>query len=381
MKKPSFVPNNWILTKWTQYPDWVVSIVEETQNLFKTHKVHDTIKYAGRSMTIGQYLVFRVLENVGFTWSEAKSFFPLTKKNIKKLLTKIYEKESDSIKALWAYWLLQYIGFQIGTKYPVSYSPKDFNIPEKILQEKNKLISMLRDGKIDAETFENEMKKLAKELVDEYNQQGLTIADIIFSGAAKNEIPNIQRMMIARGLSITSEGKVNAVVTSSLAEGAKPEDYVAGTSEAITSLYAKSHFTASGGYLSRLLSELTGALKISEETSDCGSKNYLEIHIDSADLAKAVVNRYDSSKKLITTPPKVGTKVKLRSPLYCLAKDGICETCLGTHFKKLGLGPGDPLIITSTAIGDALTAVALKRSHSGSSLNAEPIDFKKEIFG
>ena len=377
----SFVPNNWILTKWTQYPDWVVEIVEETQKLFKSHKVHDTIKYAGRSMTVGQYLVFRVLENVNFSWSEAKEFFPLTKKSIKKLLTKVYEKEKDSKKALWIYWLLQYIGFQVGTKYPVSYSPKDFDIPEEILREKNRLISMLRDGKIDAETFENEMKKLAKKLVEKYNKQRLTIADIIFSGAAKNEIANIQRMMIARGLSITSEGKVNAVVTTSLAEGAKPEDYVAGTSEAITSLYAKSHFTASGGYLSRLLSELTGALRISKETEDCGSKNYLEIHIDSADLAKAIVNRYDSSKKLIEKPPKVGTKVKLRSPLYCLAKDGICKTCLGTHFEKLGLGPGDPLIITSTAIGDALTAVALKRSHSGSSLNAEPIDFKKEIFG
>jgi len=367
-----------IFTKQSELPEYVIKIMNEDLQLLSSHDATDKVKVRNKQLPLGVALVYNIVAEVGFSYDEFKNFLPLTKKNLAKFLSALYKKSKDGIKNIWIQWMLQFIGFQYGTKYAASYRASDFVVPDDIIAKKNKLVDDLNKGKIDAVEFDEKIKELAKELIDRYSKEDRSISDLIHSGGAKNEISNIQRMLLARGLSINSKGEVNKVVTTSLAEGHKPDEYVAGASEAITSQYHKSRSTAKPGYLVRSLNELLSQIHISE-IEDCGSKKCLEIDVKNELIAKSLTDRYDCNGKLITSPPRVGTKIKVRSPLYCKAEDGICRKCLGEIFFKKGYKPGDPLIIVSTSIADALTASALKSAHTGTKLNLQKVDFRKEI--
>ena len=365
-------------TKQSILPDYVVKIMDEDLELLKIYKNTDKVKVRGKTFPLGIALIYNIVAEVGFNYDELKTFLPLTKKNLAKFLSELYKKVDDGVKCIWIQWMLQFIGFHYGTKFAASYRISDFTIPDDIIDQKNKIVEQLKVGKIDAVTFDDEMKKLSVELINRYAKEGKNISDLIHSGGAKNEVVNIQRMLLARGLSINSKGEVNKVVTTSLAEGHKPDEYVAGASEAITSQYHKSRSTAKPGYLVRTLNELLSQMHISE-IEDCGSKKYFEVEVKDDNLASSLINRYTSDGKLITSAPKVGSTVKLRSPLFCLAKDGFCRKCLGEIFFKKNLKPGDPLLIVSTSIADALTASSLKAAHAGTKLNLKKVDLTKEI--
>ena len=367
-----------IFTKQSELPEYVIKIMNEDLQLLSSHDATDKVKVRNKQLPLGVALVYNIVAEAGFSYDELKKFLPLTKKNLAKLLSALYKKNNDGIKNIWIQWMLQFIGFQYGTKYAVSYQASDFVVPDDIILEKNKLVNKLNSGEIDAVEFDEKIKELAKELIKRYEKEGRSISDLIHSGGAKNEISNIQRMLLARGLSINSKGEINKVVTTSLAEGHKPDEYVAGASEAITSQYHKSRSTAKPGYLVRSLNELLSQIHISEK-EDCESKKCLELVITNELIAESILNRYDCNGKLITSPPRIGTKIKIRSPLYCKAEDGICRKCLGEIFFKKGYKPGDPLLIVSTSIADALTASALKSAHTGTKLNLQKVDFRKEI--
>jgi len=362
----------------SKLPDYVIKVMDEDLQLLTSKKASDYVVVHNEKVKLGTALIFNILYEAGYKLKDVKSFLPLTKKNFAKLLSDLYKRDKDGVKNIWIQWMLQFIGFQYGTRYAASYRADDFIVPNDVLKEKDKLVDDLKNGKIDAVTFDEEIKKLAKDLVDRYSKEGKNISDLIHSGGAKNEVANIQRMLLARGLSINSKGEVNKVVTTSLAEGHKPDEYVAGASESITSQYHKSRSTAKPGYLVRSLNELLAQIHISEK-EDCGTKKYLEIEIKDENIANSLVDRYDNNGKLISSPPKVGSKIKVRSPLYCVAEDGICQKCSGNIFAKKNLKPGDALLIVSTSIADALTGSALKSAHSGTKLNLAKIDFRKEV--
>ena len=367
-----------IFTEQSELPEYVIKIMDENFQWLDSHKPSDKVKVRGKNLPLGAALIYNIAAEADFSYTELKKFLPLTKKNLAKFLSALYEKSKDGIKNIWIQWMLQLTGFHYGTKYAASYRLSDFIVPDDIIKRKNQLVENLKNGKIDAVEFDEKIKELAKELIDRYEKEGRNISDLIHSGSAKNEISNIQRMLLARGLSINSKGEVNKVVTTSLADGHKPDEYIAGASEAITSQYHKSKSTAKPGYLVRSLNELLSQIHISQ-LDDCGTKNCLEIEVKNELIASSLVNRYNCSNKLITSAPKVGTKIKLRSPLYCKAEDGLCRKCLGEIFHKKNLKSGDPLIIVSTSIADALTASALKAAHAGTKLNLKKVDFREEI--
>ena len=368
-----------VFTKQSELPDWVISTMNENFNILQTaNSLTDKIRVAGKQLPAGAAMVYNILKNAGYSYEQLKKFFPLSKKNFAALLSDLYKKSQDGVKNIWIQWMLQLTGFYVGTKFAASYRASDFVVPDSIAKEKEKLVADFNAGKIDAVTFDKELKNLAKKIIELYKKQGINITDLIESGGAKNEIANIQRMLLARGFSINSKGEINKVVTTSLAEGHKPDEYVAGASEAIVSQYHKSRSTAKPGYLVRSLNELLASLYISD-VEDCKTKDCVEIEIKNSKIAQSVIDRYDCSGKLITSAPKIGSKIKLRSPLFCKAENGFCRKCLGEIFFKKGLKPGDPLLIVSTSIADALTGSALKSAHSGVKLNMEHIDFTKEI--
>ena len=67
-------------------------------------------------------------------------------------------------------------------------------------------------------------------------------------------------------------------------------------------------------------------------------KKYFELNV-TEDLADLLIGRYyiDGTKLIQIENQKdiINKKIKLRSPLYCKAENGICPICYGDLYKKL----------------------------------------------
>jgi len=73
----------------------------------------------------------------------------------------------------------------------------------------------------------------------------------------------------------------------------------------------------------------------------------------------------------------IGKKIKLRSPLYCKAKDGICITCAGKQIERTGVDGHLGMRACSVLYLKILNTYQ-KLSHSKISAG-EDLDFVSEI--
>jgi hypothetical protein len=319
--------------------------------------------------------------------NKIKPDYPLTKKNIAKLVEKMWEK-FDNTNFVYRYWLLMQAGFFLSTLKPSGFSPESLKLPEKFIKRKMELLAKFEElSKKDKEKaiqwIDKEFNKLTEEVIDYWEKEGVNVVDII-RAKARGSAADIRKMLVAVGLSITSAGTINDVILKSQIEGLEQTQFFHYTSQAIQALYAKSTETALPGYLARKLSTIAEPVVLSQ-VKDCGSKKYLEVEILDQDVLDALDGRVTNTGVQIDSNDKkwIGKKVKLRSPLYCKAKDGICETCLNPKYvKRLGLKPGARLglIATTNISNQALVNLTLKKSHTGLSLNLEPVNLEEDIF-
>lgn len=318
-----------------------------------------------------------------------KVVYPFSKKNIKYIIKELSNKYSDRA-FMWYYYILYYIGFYFSTIKPSAFTPESLELPKEFETRKKQLINDLKTKAINEIKFQSEITQLSKDVVKYLQDKKVPLMDFITSGA-KGEIGNIQDILVGVGLSINSKGEIIDVIENSLSEGLTQTQFFNNSSQAIQTLYAKSSETAKPGYLGRKLETLTEGVKLSQ-LKDCNSKEYLEIEIKSQDILDALENRNylsnssslnSSSLKKVDSSDKtlIGKKIKLRSPLFCKATDGICATCYDEVFiKDMELHPGSNIgLIASTGLIGDLVNLTLKGSHIGISLNQEEINFIDDL--
>ena len=318
-----------------------------------------------------------------------KVVYPFSKKNIKYIIKELSNKYSDRT-FMWYYYILYYIGFYFSTIKPSAFTPESLELPKEFETRKKQLINDLKTKAINEIKFQSEITQLSKDVVKYLQDKKVPLMDFITSGA-KGEIGNIQDILVGVGLSINSKGEIIDVIENSLSEGLTQTQFFNNSSQAIQTLYAKSSETAKPGYLGRKLETLTEGVKLSQ-LKDCNSKEYLEIEIKSQDILDALENRNylsnssslnSSSLKKVDSSDKtlIGKKIKLRSPLFCKATDGICATCYDEVFiKDMELHPGSNIgLIASTGLIGDLVNLTLKGSHIGISLNQEEINFMDDL--
>jgi DNA-directed RNA polymerase subunit beta' len=367
---------NWVVPEPFKEPEWVKEleqkiITEVKQSNFDNEK-------------------FKKLLEKDLLKGKIKPKYPLTKKTIPKLVEEMWEK-FDSDEFIYRYYLLGRLGFYLSTYKPANFSPESLQLPEKFKKRKEELLkeyeNKIKSGVPQDKAvawIDKEFNKLTKEVIEYWDKNGIDLADIIKSGS-RGKPDDIRKMLVAIGLSINSKGEVNDIILRSHIEGLEQTQMFHYSSQAIQALYAKSSETAVPGYLARKLSTVLEPLVLSK-VKDCGSKRYLEIEIQDEDMLEAIDGRVMYNGKIINTDKDkdlIGKKVKLRSPLYCKAQDGICETCLNpVYVKKLQLKPGDKIgLIVATSIGaDALVNLTLKKSHVGISLDLEEVNLEEDIF-
>ncbi len=321
--------------------------------------------------------------------------FPLHSKNIGKLLQEMYKK-FDTEDFQWRYYLLYRVGFTLSTFTGTSFTPTSLSLPAKFRPKKQAVIKeykkRLEEARNENERekaihwVDNAFKKLAKEVLEFFreNRDQYPVVDLLDSGAKGSE-DDLRKLLIAVGLSINAKGEINDVIDRSGAEGLTPTQFFNYTSQAIVSQYKKSSETAIPGYMIRQLNTISSGVQLSK-LRDCKTTRYLTVKILNKDMLKSMEGklRMDGSSPTPIDPSDtdlVGKSIKLRSPLFCKAEDGICEMCYNPGFvermhlrENAGIG-----LLASTANASLLTNLTLKAAHTGLSLSNEEVDLQQDI--
>ena len=121
---------------------------------------------------------------------------------------------------------------------------------------------------------------------------------------------------------------------------------------------------------------------LDEPGSDCGTVKYLKVIIPTNPKnTKDYLYRYIiEGNKLVCLTPEVieryvGKEVKMRSPMYCIAKDCICSKCAGENFYKLGKRS---IGLTATKVATTCSRLNMKKFHENL-VKSREIDIK-DIF-
>ncbi len=326
----------------------------------------------------------------------------LTKKEISKLVGAVIHKYGlekaadvlDDIKRL---------GFEYATLSGISWGMADLVTPpqkpellkkaEKAVEEVREQFNqgLLTDSERKARVISvwDKMKGEIAKLVPETLNHKSSVYQIIDSGARGTWSQPVQ-MAGMKGLVQNPKGEpIELPIKSSYKEGLGVLEYFISTHGARKGSTDTALKTASAGYLTRRLVDVSQDLVIREE--DCGTKEGItinradglefgstlatrlfsratleDIKVDGKTVVKAgeIIDR--ATAELINQSPKVET-VRLRSPITCKTLYGVCSSCYGYDLGsnkpiKIGEAVG---IVAAQSIGEPGTQLTMRTFHIG----------------
>lgn len=301
---------------------------------------------------------------------------PVDKKELEKIIYTIFSTNTpeEASKILTE---MQKEAFKLGTICPVTFSQNSFIVPKNIEELKKKTFT----DSTKIEEYNDLKYALAKELLDQSNDEGLK--DLINSKATgKLGIPDLAMWLISKGPVMDIEDKISKPIKSALVDGYNGEEYYTAAAEARRGYFIRAVGTSDPGTLARHVVFALSNVKLDKK--DCGTKKYLELFIKEP-MLKLLAGRFylnERTGKLveITEDSKniVNTIVKLRSPVYCKDKDGICEVCYGESSHKLGTNKIG-LIAGAIVNMVGVQGYAMKARHAATTVTLKKCDFTKDI--
>ena len=367
-------------------PSWVPETFKKFTDTFR-----EDFK---KNSSINSNLVRKLIKEVIFD-DRLTIPFPLNKGNVGRTLEEAYQK-FDTEEFQWRYYLFYRVGFFLSTFTGTSFTPESLELPAKFVPKKKEIIDEYHKRLEDAKDpnskdkaihwVDTALKKLATEVLEYFRDHRdiYPVVDLLDSGAKGSE-DDLRKLLIAIGLSINAKNEVNNVIDRSGSEGLTPTQFFNYSSQSIVTQYKKSSETAIPGYLIRSLNTITSGVRLSK-TRDCGTKQYLRVKIQGKEMLKSMQGKlYLDGSSLSEIGPKdtdlIGTNIKLRSPLYCKAEDGICATCYNPWFvDKMNLESNAGVgLLASTSLATHLTNLTLKGSHAGLSLSKKEVDLIHDI--
>ena len=340
--------------------------------------------------------------------------FPVkTLKDIIAQIFKLYKTTETSVMLD----RLKDLGFKYSTISGTTVSIDDvISVPHKpeIIAESKKTVNNINKqysrGLItEEERFENvikvwekakdqvqtDLKKMADEAVDN------PIVAMMNSGA-RGKISQFVQMSGMRGLMTKPGGKVIEIpVISSFKEGLSVSEFFLSTHSARKGSADTALNTASSGYLTRRLVDVSQDVIVKEE--DCGTDFgvVVQTFINDKDntviegLYDRIVGRYSSkkivnpeTKELIVDKNEMITekiaekivaagieKVEIRSVLTCNTTNGVCQKCYGRNLATGNLVEvGEAIgIMAAQSIGEPGTQLTMRTFHTGGVAGGEDI--------
>lgn len=291
------------------------------------------------------------------------------------------------------------LGFAAGTWSGLSFGiadPKVHPEKERMIQQANKELAAIEENFRNGLITLGERRRLSQEVWIEVSEEladktweGLEddnpIRIIIDAGVGRSSRDQVKQLAAMRGLVVDPLGNVvNLPTKSNFKEGLSIFEYVTsarGSRKGLTDTALK---TADAGYLTRRLVDV--AHDVIVRLQDCKTSNGLPIsrktrpdyfadRVIGRYLAEdLVVGRQKIERNTLITPEifqiieknKID-EVKVRSPLTCGARYGVCVLCYGWDLSdKEVVEIGTPVgVIAAQSIGEPGTQLTMRTKHSG----------------
>jgi len=323
----------------------------------------------------------------------------------------------DSIKDL---------GFKYSTISGMSFAIADLYVPEEkadIVGEADKrsmkyqkayqrgLITSSERHRNVIEAWTHATEELSRKLMDRLKDDRRFGADYInpvylmATSGARGSVAQVRQLCGMRGLMAKPNGEIiETPIRANFREGLKVLEYFTSTHGARKGLADTALKTADSGYLTRKLVDVAQDVIITEE--DCGTVGGVtkavvyDGDLVKVTLAEAITGRVarDTIVDIITDDIVVREndiisrdaaraieglgfeKIRVRSPLTCESKSGICQKCYGMDLSRgFQVEPGTAAgIIAAQSIGEPGTQLTMRTFHIGgvASTKAEETSYK-----
>jgi DNA-directed RNA polymerase subunit beta' len=301
---------------------------------------------------------------------------------------------------------LKRLGFHYATRSGISFALSDVVEPperQSILEDADRRVGEIeaeyRQGMLtDEERYQqvvsiwNEAtEKVSRSLENILDPYG-SISTIAKSGATKAKFQQIRQLSGMRGLMASPSGKIIEIpIRGNYKRGLTASEYLIGSHGARKGAMDRSLNTARSGYLTRKLVEVGQQVLITEQ--DCGTEEGLLIsneesrHLGLADMYGRLIGRILAeplpslglqrgtllTEEVIANLTNQVSAVRVRSPLFCQARRGLCRMCYGADLatgKLVALGTAVG-IIAAQSIGEPGTQLTMRTFHSGGIAGAQ----------
>ncbi|MGX7590447.1 DNA-directed RNA polymerase subunit beta' [Candidatus Karelsulcia muelleri] len=335
----------------------------------------------------------------------------LTKTSLSKIIKQIFLK-TNSYKTIKFLDNIKEIGFETSFNAGFSLNLEDLTIPdiknqilEKALKQNNKINikNQNEDNEIKYHTKIKFWSKINNKLTNKIitylktSQKGFNPIYMMLNSGARSSIEQIRQISGMRGLmakpqkNIESKNIIENPIYSNFIEGLSNYEYFISTHGSRKGLADTALKTADAGYLTRRLVDVSQDVIITEK--DC--KTLLGIYVTQLIINNQIIesidervlgrislqNIYDKNRKIIILKKSelIDEKraklikesnikqIKVRSPLTCQAKKGICIKCYGINLSTGRIAQkGDAVgILAAQSIGEPGTQLTLRTFHIG----------------
>ncbi len=366
--------------------------------------------------TVGRALLSEILPK-GLPFSVLNK--ALKKKEISRLINQSFRRCGLRDTVIFADKLLQ-AGFRLATRAGISIAMGDMVIPkakDEILAEASAEVKEIDNqyssglvtkqerynnvvdiwGKAGDKVAKVMMEQLSTEPVinrfgEETRQESFNSIYMMADSGARGSVAQIRQLAGMRGLMAKPDGSIiETPITANFREGLNVLQYFISTHGARKGLADTALKTANSGYLTRRLVDVTQDLVITEQ--DCGTRNgyVMKALVEGGEVIEPLRERVlgrvtaadivnpDTQETVIFADTlldedkvelidKLGIdEVKIRTPLTCETRRGLCAHCYG---RDLGRGylvnTGEAVgVIAAQSIGEPGTQLTMRTFHIG----------------
>ncbi len=373
-----------------------------------THRLVET--------TVGRALLSEILPK-GLPFANLNK--TLKKKEISKLINASFRRCGLKETVVFADKLLQ-SGFRLATRAGISIAIDDMLVPkekhgliERAEKEVKEIEQQFNSGLVTAGERYNKvvdiwgktgdevgrvmMSQLAKQKVidrhgKEVEQESFNSIYMMADSGARGSAAQIRQLAGMRGLMAKPDGSIiETPITANFREGLNVLQYFISTHGARKGLADTALKTANSGYLTRRLVDVTQDLVVTEE--DCGTEHGFATRalVEGGEVIESLRDRILGRVAAVevlhpeTQAVLVGAgqmldeealdaieaagvdEVKVRTPLTCNTRYGICAKCYGRDLGRGGLvNVGEAVgVIAAQSIGEPGTQLTMRTFHIG----------------
>tara|TARA_B100001105_G_scaffold226696_1_gene196864 strand:- start:2227 stop:5025 length:2799 start_codon:yes stop_codon:yes gene_type:complete len=366
--------------------------------------------------TVGRALLSEILPK-GLPFSNINK--ALKKKEISKLINVSFRTCGLKETVVFADKLLQ-SGFRLATRAGISIAIDDMLVPkekqglidraEKEVKEieqqyvsglvtagerYNKVVDIW--GKTGDEVGKVMMAQLSKQKVQdrhgkEVDQESFNSIYMMADSGARGSAAQIRQLAGMRGLMAKPDGSIiETPITANFREGLNVLQYFISTHGARKGLADTALKTANSGYLTRRLVDVTQDLVVTEV--DCGTENGIAMRalVEGGEVIESLRDRilgrvaavevlHPENQQLLVPAGQMldeetldvleaagADEVKVRTPLTCDTRFGLCAKCYGRDLGRGGLvNVGEAVgVIAAQSIGEPGTQLTMRTFHIG----------------